>query len=238
MRAQQSQPAAAAPDFPESVVTLPAGAVQIEMGSTYGSTGEIRRFSTGEAVIRAGLGSRIELQVAPASLLWEMSTSNRRVGFQDSGVGLKFALRQFGNGANEWDPALALIVSASLPTGHAYFRSRHALPRAKFIAGWNLTPAVNFTAEAGWARGDSVGVLFDEWNSTASVQASISPRASLYAEYINAGTRRADVGRAALLTGGFTYLLATTVQVDFRAGVRPDNARDETFYHFGIARIF
>ena len=80
-------------------------------------------------------------------------------------------------------------------------------------------------------------MLTDDWNSTASLDVTVSRRASIYTEYINAGAHLADWGRGAVVTGGTTYLLGPTVQLEVRAGIRTDASRG-TFYHVGLARMF
>jgi hypothetical protein len=225
------------PDFPESVASLPAGVMQFELGSTYGWQPGMRSISTGETVLRAGLSDRVELQLSPASVLTQVSPSERSSGLQDSGLALKFWLTQFPTSPS-LAPALALNVGVQLPTGHAEFRSHHALPRAKLLASWNIGSRLNFTGDAGWSRGEAGGFLIDAWSSTANLGFTLTGRTSLYSEYINGGTSVADWGRGAFVTGGIAHLLAPSIQLDLRAGHRADAAHPGTFYHLGLARTF
>lgn len=226
------------PDFTESALTVPAGLVQVEAGATASREEGVRTLSTGETLVRAGISRRVELRVTAASYAVERSAVARAQGLEDTGLGVKIALRDGSPAPSLLGPTLALIAGTSLPTGADAFRSRRALPEAKLLAAWSITDRVGFASNANWARAEDAGAAHDEWSGSGSIAVALTERVGGYAEYFAFGERMADWRRREYVNGGITYLLRDDLQLDVRAGVRVRDAREGAFFGFGFSRRY
>lgn len=225
------------PDFTESAVTVPHQATQVEMGATYAWEGGVTSVSSGETLIRRGLTPRVELRVTTASYAFERAGALSTRGFEDAGIGFKFALHDAGEGRSVI-PTVGLIAGTSLPSGSSAFRSARALPEAKLLTSWTLSDRVGFAANLNWARAEAGPSAHDEYSGSGSFALSLSDRVGAYAEYFAFGERIAGWQRREYANGGVTYLITPAFQLDVRAGVRLDGRTDGAFYGVGVSRLF
>ena len=226
------------PDFTESAVTVPHGHTQLEMGSTFTDEDGVRSVSTGEMLIRTGLSPRWELRLSPANHLTERAGASRAQGLEDAGLGVKIALHAGPEAPGSLEPTVALIVGTSLPTGADSYRSRRALPEAKFLTQWALTERVAFASNLNWARGEVGGAAYDEWSGSGTFAFALTERIGSYAEYYVFGERTAAWQRRDYVNGGLTFLVNDRFQLDARVGARVDAPRDGVFFGLGFARLF
>lgn len=222
------------PDFTESAVTIPSGHTQVEMGGTFNREDGVRSLSTGETLVRSGLSRRVELRVTSASYAVERSNAGTFEGLEDAGLGLKIALHEGPEGPSA-EPTLALIVGTSLPTGAQPFRSRRALPEAKFLGAWTFSDRVGFASNLNWARTESAS---NEWSASASFAFSLSEKVGAYTEGFSFAEHAGSWQTRNYVNAGFTYLFSDALQVDARAGSRVGDDSHGVFFGLGISRRF
>ena len=224
------------PDFTESAVTVATGLTQIEAGQTFTREASTNSMAVGELLVRRGLARRVELRVAVNSYTIESHGDTRARGFEDAGIGAKISLMDAGEGARRWQPALAAIVGASVPTGASPYRSRHVLPEVKMLAAWDLTDRVAFSANGNWSASDDAIRIHNEWSGSASFGFSLTDKLGAYTEYYAFGENAGGWQRRQFVNGGVTYQITHMFQLDARAGVGPSPSRRDYFAGLGFSR--
>jgi hypothetical protein len=224
------------PDFTESAVTVPQGMIQLEAGQTLTQENRLQSVTFGETLVRVGLSPRVELRVAPNSVALAQDGSVLRLGYEDSGLGFKFAFRDAGEGSKRWIPALALIVDASIPTGAAMFRSEHVLPGVKGLMAWDLTERVAFSSNVNWALAEDAVRTHNEWSVSGSVGVGLTDRWGAYTEYYGFGENVQGWQRRDYLNGGVTFQPVPALQFDARVGMGPSMSRRDYFVGLGLSR--
>jgi hypothetical protein len=224
------------PDFTESALTVPARLQQLEFGQTFTQEGETRSVSIGEFLLRSGITDRIEMRLAANSFAVEQTGTSRTQGMEDANIGAKIALLDAGEGAARWQPGLAVIVGASVPTGARVFRSARVLPEVKLLAAWDLTDRVAFSSNLNWARAEEIGTPYTEWSGSASVGAGVTDRVGAYLEYYAFGEAASAWRRREYVNGGLTFLFTPTLQLDARVGIGPSTSQRDFFAGLGLSR--
>ncbi len=236
--AQETAPLAPdRPGFGDGSAVMAPGRVQIEGGYSYSENGSLVTHALGQALVRVGIHSRVEVRLGINSfLIWD-ATDRTRSGFEDSMLGAKVGLLA-GDGMPMGRPNLTLIVLTTLPTGDNRLSADALQPEAKLAADWPLTDMLGLSANAGVASlnlGDDREV---QYTLTLSLGAALPPVSGLgvYAGYRLQALPGLDTDRHDL-EGGATYLLNydTQVDVNFGVNVHPDGA-DAFFVGVGIAR--
>ena len=124
------------PDFTEATAVIAPGVIQIEMGMTMEREGSVRHFSSGEMLMRTGLGRRMELRLGSDGLSSQRSPNEPwRRGVSDAEIGLKIGL----SAQRRYLPAISVIPILSLPTGSKAFSSGTAEPTAKLAWSKDLS---------------------------------------------------------------------------------------------------
>ena len=140
------------PDLTTSAEIVPVGALQIETGFEYERArvggGSAERRATVQALLRAGLTSRLEVALEGEPFVWQ------RAGREDSGsgdftLGLKY--RFHAPPADEAGPALALRPFVKLPTASAPIGSERADGGALLLMTLGLPAGLSLDANAGVA---------------------------------------------------------------------------------------
>jgi hypothetical protein len=225
------------PDQTESALVVPRGAAQLELGNAHASGGGFRLVNLGAALLRVGIARPLELRLGFAG--WNRADPDGAPtvhGLGDLDVGTKVVLRE-GRGLS---PAVAVMGSVTLPTGHESFRASgpdpairaslaHELP-AGLAFGYNVGAA--WTTETDGAGNESVRRdLF----YTVTLGRALVPRLAGFIEGF--GLLDADNGRPTwhALDGGFTFALRPNLQLDAAAGVGLTDATDDWFVGAGIS---
>lgn len=224
------------PDFTESALTVPVRSQQLEFGQTFAQEGETQTVAIGEFLLRSGLSDRIEMRLAANSFAIEQTGTTRAQGMEDANIGAKIALREAGEGSARWQPGLAMIVGASVPTGARVFRSDRVLPEVKLLAAWDLTDRVAFSSNLNWARAEQSGASYTEWSGSASFGAGVTDRVGAYLEYYAFGEATSAWRRREYVNGGLTYLFTPSLQLDARAGIGPSAGQRDFFAGLGLSR--
>ncbi len=140
------------PDLTTSAELVPVGALQIETGFEYERArvggGPTERQAIVQAVLRAGLTSRLEVSLEGEPFVW------RRAGREDSGsgdytLGLKY--RFHAPAADEAGPALAAKPFVKLPTASAPIGSERPDFGALLLMTLGLPAGLGLDANAGVA---------------------------------------------------------------------------------------
>ncbi|HET7040158.1 MAG TPA: transporter, partial [Gemmatimonadales bacterium] len=108
------------PDQTESAVVVPRGWAQLEVGNAHASGGGSKLFNLGAALLRLGIARPVELRLGFAG--WQRAEPDGAPavdGVGDLDLGAKLVLRE-GSGLS---PAVAVMGSLTLPTGHEAFRA-------------------------------------------------------------------------------------------------------------------
>lgn len=186
---------------------VPAGRVLVEAGvsSTVPSAG--RTLTYGEAVIRYGLRPRVELLLGLPSLI-SPSGAGTDAGFADALLGTRLDVLA-ANPETPVLPALALLATATIPTGSETWSAGAVQPAATLLAAWALPRSLGLTANVGVLRqagGTTLGT------GAAALGVPFAGRGTGYLEL--AQFRSAGEWSRPLLTAGLTWLATPQLQID------------------------
>lgn len=221
------------PDFTEAPVTIDAGHVQVESGSTFSREGETRATTFGEVLVRAGLSSKVELRVAGNSFVRERAADVLSTGRQDASVGFKFGLTEGADGPS-WRPALSIITHTTVPSGSSFYRSQRAQPEVKVIGSWTLSDRTSFSSNLNAGRPYDGVRSFTEYSGSGSFGYAASERVGVYAEAFAFAPQDGSNVVSKYVNGGFTFLFSPDVQLDVRGGVGPSAAKRDYFAGVGL----
>jgi hypothetical protein len=221
------------PDFTESASVPGHGRVQVEGGWTVEVGGDAHEHSLGEVLVRIGLGERFEVRIEPGSWVAVDDGVEEESGFDDGGLGFKVLLLRE---APPTVPAVALLVSSSVPTGHHAIGESGWQPEARLALGWALSEVWSLGANAGWGRPQHGGERFDQALGSVVLGRSLGSRLGAFAELY--GFAPVDPGGddAVHADGGLTLALGPAAQLDVRAGVGLTDAAADWLFGLGFAR--
>ncbi len=226
------------PGFGDGTSVVAPGTFQLEGGYAFERTGGRTGHVIGQLLGRVGVNEWLEIRPAFNSyVIRERQRQENVSGFEDAGVGLKARLVP-GDGVPLGRPQIALVASASLPTGdeEAGLGSGGSLFTAKLAADWLLSPAAALSVNAGY----DAFTADDPGGGRALVTATLS------GSLAGAGGTGAYVGYAGFygeenesyIEGGFTYLLNADTQIDANGGALVDDQTRSYFIGAGLARRF
>ncbi|MGH7655594.1 MAG: transporter [Gemmatimonadaceae bacterium] len=228
------------PGYTDTPTVLPGGAVQIEGGYTSDRTGSTTYQSVGELLLRAGIGSRLELRLFGNSYA-TLTSSGARIasGLEDSKIGAKFALIDKPDSVHTLTPSLALLAATTLPTGARLLGAGRAQPEAKLAASWTTsTPLSVFANAAIGAVYDGTGWGDHGWESVATWY-ELSSRVSLFVEEMHLYNISGNAPAGTDIDGGLTIGFGDRFQVDARIGRGVGGlSGSERFVGVGFGRRF
>jgi hypothetical protein len=228
------------PGYTDTPTVLPAKAVQVEAGYTSDRAGPTTYQSAGELLLRAGIGSRLELRLFGNSYA-TLTSSGARIasGMEDSKIGAKLALIDKPDSVHSLTPALALLAATTLPTGARLLGAGVAQPEAKLAASWTTSTPLSVYANAALGRVYDGTAWGDHgWESVAAWY-ELNPRLSFFVEEMHLYNISGDAPPATDLDGGLTLGFGDRFQVDARIGRgigRPNGS--ERFVGLGFGRRF
>ncbi|MFI5232189.1 MAG: transporter [Gemmatimonadales bacterium] len=228
------------PGYTDTPTVLPGGAVQVEAGYTSDRTGSTTYQSAGELLLRAGIGSRLEVRLFGNSYATRTISGGPGVsGLEDSKLGAKLALIDKPDSVHTLMPKLALLAATTLPTGARAFGAGVAQPEAKLAASW--TTSTPFSVYSNAAIGgvyDGTGWGDHGWGSVA-VWYGESSRVSFFVEGIHIYNISGDAPAATDVDGGLTLGFGDRFQVDARIGRGVGGLNgSERFVGVGMGRRF
>ena len=211
------------PDFTESAATIAPGRFQLEAGFTNTRVKDVNIDSIGEILIRIGVVKFWELRIGLNSYtitdtisdtVSEAPGKGDITGLENVTIGFKFRFLD-NRGAR---PALALLLSTSLPVGSSEYRVSMYQPRAVLAAGWELTPTLSLGANLGYAYLAVDEVKFNQVSGSVSMAVSLGGRWGLYAEWFGLSLDHKDGTDLHFVNSGVTFLALANLQFDFRVG--------------------
>jgi hypothetical protein len=220
------------PDFTESPVAVPRGAVQVEMGNTYERSDDVRTNTLGEALVRVGVRRGVELRFGLPSYVRAAGPGGVD-GASDSNLGAKLELVSEAR-ASGLLPTTALIVGAGLPTGARAFRAPGVSPEAKLLMGWSLGEAWALSSNLNVASVDAGATRTGEVAGSLSLGRSLTERTGAYVEWF--GTRPDGARGTHYANGGVTWQLTDGQQLDVRAGTGLGANRRDFFLGLGLSQ--
>jgi len=232
------------PDQTESAGIVPRHAVQVESGFGFvrfdeaGLRSETTAFPS--TLVRYGLEPKIELRLGWDGYLdAKLDTGgidSDTTGSGDTSLGAKLLLRDGARGG----PALALLASATLPTGSRDFRSERLDPAARLIAAHTLSDRVGL----GWNVGvqartaaDGSGELDTHATGiyTVSLGIGLSERWGAFVESFGEAPLSGPGGPAHSVDAGLTYRVRDNVQLDVSAGTGLNDRADDLLIGVGLS---
>ncbi|MFI5232193.1 MAG: transporter [Gemmatimonadales bacterium] len=228
------------PGFSDMPGVLPAGAVQVESGYTSDRDGATTYRTTGEALVRVGTGSGIELRMfgnSYAVLATAGGTSLR--GMEDSKIGAKVRLTEQPDSVHGLAPTLAFLFATSLPTGAPGIGAGVAQPEAKLSANWTTSGPLSFAANLGAAKAFDGAAWSTLGSAVACTSFDVTEHLSLFVEGMRAVALSGPSPAATYVDGGVTVLLGDRLQLDAHIGrgISPGVSAERSF-GFGVARRF
>jgi hypothetical protein len=226
------------PDQTESSAVVPAGSLQLELGTTFArESGESRALSYPELLARWGVHERFELRFGIAGWTTEFEGPNE-TRFEDLEFGVKVYLAE----EHGWRPEMAFLGALSIPVGADDVSANRFNPAFRFAFSHTLRERVGLGYNLGMAweteiedtpqgrRRDTDAVF----QYTAALGFELTARWGVYAEVF--GDIPAESGGAAhSVNGGVTYLLRDNVQWDAFAGFGLNDAADDWFVGTGLS---
>jgi hypothetical protein len=216
------------PDFTESALVVPPGALQVEGGMTWEwSDGGETGFQAPELALRYGCWKRFEWRLGLPNYVSLPADGGRISGASDTLFGFKV---QAGPLPTKTD--LAVIVQFSVPTGSLELTSDRVDPEIK----------VPFSHPLGgpWSLNGQASVFFptvdDDRSSvfqpTLSIARDLTARSGAFVEYIGEFSELfEDVN---LLHVGYTYQVLPRLQLDVHGAVGIGNVAPDYFLGAGF----
>lgn len=227
------------PDFTESARLIPVRRSQIEAGYTSGRDGNQRSQALGEFLLRVGMARSTEFRLGLSSWTRAHSPEGTTNGWEGASLGVKLRLADGAETAGQMArPAMALIVSAIVPSGSPVYRENRLQPEAKLCFAWDLSERLQMSSNLNYGRPVESGVQFGQVGGTLSFGYALTKRVAAYTEYFGFFPEAKGSGNAHFLNGGFTYLVTADYQLDIRAGAGLNHNKPASFFGFGFARRF
>jgi Putative MetA-pathway of phenol degradation len=222
------------PDVTNSSIVVPVGSLQSENG--------INLSARNGARIVDGTNSRLRLGIAPClEVLVDLPTYFAAVrgpassGFSNVAPAVKWQISPLPGKVD-----LSAVVGVALPTGTPEIAGLGAQPYLQFPWSWELS--------AGWGVSGMVTAFFRpsdpvsriDNQTTFVIEKKVSPKASLFVEYV--GDFPEHAGPSHLINSGGVYRLTPTQQIDFHVAFGLNrNAPDFIFgvgYSFRLDGLF
>lgn len=213
------------PDFTESPQLVPVNDWQLELGGTSSTADGNTALTMGEALLRFGLSSKVELRAVLPSYL---SGDGFESGFDNMSIGFKTPLANLDNGMD-----IALLGAVSIPTGSDDVASNYATPSLIVAAGKSLSSTVSIGAQV-------QGMYEKQGNdrnlnmSTTFVSGfSLSGKAGMFTEVAASFPQGLD----AQLTfhTGVVFAVTNLSQLDLHAGLGLTEFAPDSFIGLGFS---
>ena len=209
------------PDLTTGAELVPAGALQLETGLEYererSAGAPTREQVTVQAVLRAGLATRLEVSLEGEPFVWQRAADDDR-GSGDYTLALKYRL--YAPPGDSGAPALALRPFVKLPVARAPIGSERPDVGALFLMSLGLPWGLGLDANAGVA---AIGQTHPEGFlpqgvASASLSWAANARLATIADFFFATKEERD-GRASLrATLAVVYKVTSRLALD--AGMR------------------
>jgi hypothetical protein len=209
------------PDFTESALVVPTGALQVEGGVTWElSDSETTAFQAAELALRYGVLKRFELRLALPNYVLVSVAGDRISGASDPLFGFKIQAGPLPAGTE-----LAVIVQASSPTGSSELTSERVDPELKVPFSHPLGGPWSLNGQASLFFPTIDGTRDSVFQPTLSVARELTARSGAFVEYVGEFSRLFPDFN--LLHAGYTYQPLPRLQLDIHAAVGISDAAPE-----------
>jgi hypothetical protein len=233
------------PDFVDSTDVVGKGRFQVETSVAVerrnADGGNERTFTT-PTLLRMGISDHVELRLSTDGRIVSRTEDNAtgisdtRRGFGDSGIGLKWHVKD----AKEGSPSIGVVTQLDVDSGSAEFRRSGVRPSVRVSAEWELPSDMSLGAMSGLAhdRNASGGrfasgilglVLGKSWNDRVSTFVEIAMPQIAHAK---------DGGTASTFDIGAGYLLSKDWQVDIALFKGLNKYTPDTSWTIGLSGRF
>jgi hypothetical protein len=220
------------PDFTESAVSVPVGLWQLETGYSLSRRADETTHTLGEMLVRFGVLPRAELRFGLNSVAIVDRPGENASGLEDVSLGFKAELVDAQDGGDL--PDLALLASASFPTGAEDIGSEDVEPNLTLAAEWDLAPRLALGSNLGWRYPTDEEGRFSDFLASVSLGFGATEVLGVYFEYF--GTFPGGEERASenFLNAGLTLARDANLQLDGRIGVGLDGPEPAYFTGIGL----
>ncbi|MGI9174479.1 MAG: transporter [Rhodothermales bacterium] len=219
------------PGFGDGTSTVAPGRLQVEGGYAFSKAGAVEQQEIGQALIRVGLSSQVEVRIALNSYVIQQEPGELE-GTGDFGFGLKANLL---DGSSRGLPNLAALASTTLPRPDAPFGSDVWSQTFKLAADWSITESAAISANAGYATSDGLVSALHPLLTLSLGTTLPGTEVGAYAGYARFDQ---EDGAEDWVEAGLTYLLGPSTQIDVNGAYRVDDNTDRFFVGAGIAQRF
>jgi hypothetical protein len=208
------------PDFVDSTDVVGRKALQLEVGVGYALDdhgGQRSRTFTAPALVRYGVTPTLELRIGDdgwteAQVGDSIGTSTQR-GVADLSIGTKWHASDSSPAMHR--PAIALELTAVIPSGSADERGDGVRPSVRGIAEWELDHSLSIGVMTGAKFDRSQTHRFWSGLLATSLEAGFTENLHGFAEIAGQQFAHAnDGGVLASFDTGLTYLLTKSIQID------------------------
>jgi hypothetical protein len=217
------------PDFTDGPGIVPFAKWLLETGyrQTHGAGSTLRQFGD-EPMLRYGFRSNLELRLG----LPDYAISGAHKGFEDSSFGVKWLVRDGGDGKGWKSPSFVVEAGATVPTGSRAFRANRFQPSAIGIVDWDFGAA----GELGVNVGATAAEDTTTWSASLSFDREVTNRISGFVESYAFFAEGAPADHFA--DTGALYLLNNDCMLDAFVGCQLDRHRQTAFFGAGISFRF
>ncbi len=229
------------PDQTESTAVMKQGWFQLEAGWSFDASEEVgttdRNHAVGSSLVRIGVIDRLEARVGLAGWLHGTSTadggSESVSGVGDVDVGFKLAIAE-QRGVR---PSAAIVVRASVPTGHRDVRSEFVEPEVRLALAADLNDKIGIGVNVGptWIPASSANELITSGLYTLVVGIGATERLGVFVESFGTINLESEGVSRHLLDGGMTMALLDNLQIDASGGVGLNDGAEDWFVGAGIS---
>ncbi|HWA82477.1 MAG TPA: transporter [Fimbriimonadaceae bacterium] len=226
------------PDLTNGTGITPVGKIVLEIGYRQTGSGGMTLHEWGDGPTwRYGVGDRFELRfVSPAYAVGSIAGK----GWEDSGLGFKYLLRDGGDGGGFKKPGYAIQGGTTLPTGSDAFRSKQLLPFLIGIVDFDLGANGDLGANLGASRQlDGNGKSFTLYSASLSYGRSLTAALTGYFEgYALVPTGIGNGSASHYVDSGLEYLLTNDCMLDASVGAQVDRHRQASYFDVGVSFRF
>lgn len=224
------------PDFTESVESIPVRYLQLESGYTVDWNESSTSHSFPEMTLRFGLFNNLEGRIFNNSGFTEVDEDNY-FSFEEQGLGLKYNFAAVPENAN-FLPGFSLIAEMGIPAGSHKSISDNRRYTVKAILGWALMENLSLGFNGNYSQEKSAGEVYDYFEVSFSLGIGLTNNIGMYLEpYFEIPAEDSNKGISYFNTG-FTYLVHTRMQLDWRFGTTLSNDFDGQYSGFGIIYLW
>ena len=222
------------PDFTESTASVRPGRWQIETGYTYEEVARQELHNLGEALLRIGLTELAELRLELPTYVDRRGPLGDSDGLGDAAIGFKLETAAGSDERRFLEPAMALLVSTTLPTGDSEIGEPHLQPSVLLALDWAVSDRLGVGSNVGLSYASSDGEQFAEASFSVALGADLGSDWGGFLEYFAFFPESAGGDPTHFVDGGVTYLLSNDFQLDLRLGTEIGGETD-LFAGVGLA---